>query len=56
VLLEEQNYIIEGLKDKSESYKEVDNSAFRKYQSKYEDLYFNRNNNLDNWKSYKNYL
>ena len=35
---------------------EVEDSAFRNYKSKYEELYFNRNSNLDNWKSYKHYL
>lgn len=44
------------MKYKSENFEEVDGSAFHKYKSKYEELYFNRNNNLDNWKSYKNYL
>lgn len=34
----------------------MEGSAFRKYKSKYEELYFDRNNNLDNWKSYKHYL
>jgi hypothetical protein len=29
---------------------------FRKYQSKYEKLYFSRNNDLNNWKNYKSYL
>lgn len=28
----------------------------RKYQNKYEQVYFNRNNDLNNWKNYKAYL
>lgn len=34
----------------------MEGSAFHKYKSKYEELYFNRNNNIDNWKNYKHYL
>ena len=34
----------------------MDQEIYRKYQSKYEDLYFNDRNNVNNWKNYKSYL
>lgn len=54
--IEEQYYVIEGLKRKGQDEREVDDMMFRKYQNKYEQLYFSRNNDLSNWKNYKSYL
>lgn len=47
---------MEGLKRKAHEEREVDDMMFKKYQSKYEQLYFSRNNDLNNWKNYKSYL
>jgi hypothetical protein len=55
-IIEEQKYIIEGLKYKSEQMEQYDDSLYNRYREKYSDLYFNRNNDLDNWRNYKNYL
>lgn len=55
-IIEEQRYIIEGLKYKSEQMEQYDDSLYNRYREKYSDLYFNRNNDLDNWRNYKNYL
>ena len=54
--MEEQLYIIEGLKRKSHEDREEDDQMFKKYQNRYERLYFSRNNDVDNWKNYKAYL
>jgi hypothetical protein len=54
--IEEQYYVIEGLKRKRQDEREVDDMMLRKYQNKYEQLYFSRKNDLSNWKNYKSYL
>lgn len=54
--MEEQLYVIEGLKRKAHDDREEDDQMFRKYQNRYEKLYFSRSNDLNNWKSYKAYL
>ena len=48
--------MIDGLKRKAHEDREVDDQLFKKYQNKYEKLYFSRNNDIDNWKNYKAYL
>lgn len=54
--MEEQLYVIDGLKRKAHEEREEDDQMFKKYQNKYERMYFSRNNDLDNWKNYKAYL
>lgn len=54
--IEEQNYIVEGLRLKATNQIEIDDHLYRKYHDKYEQLYFDEENNLDNWKNYKGYL
>ena len=53
--IEEQYYVIEGLKRKRQDEREVDDMMLKKYQNKYEQLY-SRKNDLSNWKNYKSYL
>lgn len=48
--------MIEGLKKRAQEEREVDDRMYKKYQNKYEQLYFSRNNDVNNWKNYKNYL
>lgn len=55
--IEEQEYIIEGLKVKAENYEEEEDDQLRKkYEQKYEELYFGKESNLDNWRNYQSYL
>ena len=54
--MEEQLFVMEGLKRKSHEDREEDDQMFKKYQNKYEKMYFSKNNDIDNWKNYKTYL
>jgi hypothetical protein len=54
--IEEQQFVMEGLKRRGREEREVDDEVFKKYQSKYEQLYFSKHNDLSNWKNYKSYL
>ena len=54
--IEEQMYIMEGLKRRAQQPREQEDQMFKKYQNRYEKLYFSRNNDIDNWKNYKSYL
>ena len=49
-------YVIDGLKRRAHEDRDLDESAFRKYQNKYEQMYFSRDNDIGNWKNYKSYL
>lgn len=54
--LEEQLFVMEGLRRRAEQERGPDDELFRKYRSKYEQLYFSKQNDLGNWKNYKSYL
>lgn len=54
--MEEQLYVIDGLKRRAHEERQEDDHMFKKYQNKYEKMYFSRNNDLQNWKNYKAYL
>ena len=54
--LQEQLFVIEGLKRRAHADRDGDDQMVRKYQNKYEKLYFSRNNHLENWKNYKSHL
>ena len=55
-LMEEQLYVIDGLKRKAHEERGEEDQLFKKYQNKYERMYFSRNNDIQNWKNYKAYL
>lgn len=54
--VEEQTFVINALRHKSEKKENLSNDLFKKYKMKYEELYFSSENNLTNWKNYKLYL
>ena len=44
--MEEQLYVIDGLKRKAHEERGEEDQLFKKYQNKYERMYFSRNNDI----------